>query len=739
MLTQHEAGMLLCLCSKNNERDVHEVLAQRPEMLLHLDHFTANRINWRPKSENLNSLAQELRLGLDSFIFVDDDARECAEVQAACPEVLVLQLPDDPERIPQFLEHCWAFDHPKGTAEDRRRAELYRQNRDREQLRAESLSLADFLAGLDLKVQIEPMTAAQVPRVSQLTLRTNQFNCTTCRRTEAEIHQLPGTSEVLTVSVSDRFGDYGLVGVLIFEVTAKGLGVDTFLLSCRALGRGVEHQMLARLGQLAQERHLQRVDVHFTPTQRNKPALDFLESVGSAYRQPQNGGSLFRFPAALAANTIFEPRTADPSNAPRSTLHAPRSTLHAPRSTPYRDIALLANDLAAIQQEIESAAPAAKRQSAHCTAPRTDTERQLCELWQNVLRIERVGIQDDFFELDGTSLLAVRLMAEIEKAMGRKLPLVTLFQAPTIEQLAKALAPDKRECSQSLLVPIQPNGTRPPLFLVHGAGGDVLWGYANLAAYLGQDQPIYGIKSRGQAGLPEFSDLKEMAGCYINELRSLQPAGPYLLGGYCFGGNVAYEMARQLRARGESVALVLLLDSSPANAGYETMPWWRPSFAWRFARNLGYWLRDFVRLERQDRRSFVARKLGVLRRKLQRRLRSQADPKEVDIEDVVDPKYFSESELNLWKIHLQAVATHVDEAYPGRVTLLRTYGQPLFCSQAEDFCWTKLARGGVTVRRIPGSHESIFVEPHVRALASQVLACLREAQQVAVGEVEYVN
>src|SRR4029077_5364539 len=162
-------------------------------------------------------------------------------------------------------------------------------------------------------------------------------------------------------------------------------------------------------------------------------------------------------------------------------------------------------------------------------------EKQLCELWEKLLHIAKVGAKDNFFELGGHSLLAVRLFSEIEKLTGTKLPLVTIFQSPTVRQLAKALSHDDSASANSLLVPLQPKGNKPPLFLVHGAGGDVLWGYANLAAHMRADQPIYGIKSRGQAGLEEFAKLEDMAAYYLQEVRALQPLGPYFLGGYCFG------------------------------------------------------------------------------------------------------------------------------------------------------------------------------------------------------------
>ncbi|HTL18897.1 MAG TPA: alpha/beta fold hydrolase [Patescibacteria group bacterium] len=341
-----------------------------------------------------------------------------------------------------------------------------------------------------------------------------------------------------------------------------------------------------------------------------------------------------------------------------------------------------------------------------------------------MLHVKPVGITDDFFDLGGHSLLAVRLFAEIEKLTGRKFPLVTLFQAPTIQQLARVLS--QEQGAGSLLVPIQPKGDKPPLFLVHGAGGDVLWGYANLVAHLPADQPIYGIRSHGQQGGDEKMDLEAMARSYLEVVRARQPQGPYYLGGYCFGGNVAYEMARQLRLEGQQVALVILLDSAPANAGYETVPWWRPIFIWRFARNLRFWLSDFMQLESMDRRRFIGRKLRAFGRKLQVRLGLAADPERFNVEEVIDPRHFPEQELKLWQIHLEALIAHVERPYTGRVALLRTRGQALFCSLEDDFCWGKLVRGNFTVRCIPGSHENIFMEPNVRVLAAELADLLGE-------------
>ncbi|WP_017717584.1 HAD-IIIC family phosphatase [Kamptonema formosum] len=321
MVAQRDAGFAVCLCSKNSEPDVFEVFERRREMPLKREHLVSWRINWQPKSENIKSLAAELNLGPDSFILIDDSPIECAEVQANCPEVLTLQLPASPEEIPRFLQHVWAFDHLKVTEEDKKRTAHYQQNAQREKLLSEAPTLESFLESLNLKIQIAPMEPHQIARVSQLTLRTNQFNFTAVRRSESEIQQLSQSGlECITCNVKDRFGDYGLVGAIIFLADSDAIIADTFLLSCRALGRGVEHRMLAKLGEIALERGLGHVELSYIPTQKNQPALNFLESVAapkkatqkentpnSALSGPTDGNFRYRLPAEVAATARYKP------------------------------------------------------------------------------------------------------------------------------------------------------------------------------------------------------------------------------------------------------------------------------------------------------------------------------------------------------------------------------------------------------------------------------------------------
>ncbi|MFX1476386.1 MAG: non-ribosomal peptide synthetase, partial [Promethearchaeota archaeon] len=280
------------------EKDVADVFTLNSEMPLRRERVNIWRINWKSKSENIKSMAQELGIGLNSFIYIDDNPIECAEVQENCPEVLTLQLPDNADEIPNFLRHVWEFDHIQKTEEDKKRSVFYQEHSRREQERQKYSSLADFINSLNLRVEISKMTPEQISRVSQLTQRTNQFNLSSIRRQGHEIRKLQESSEYecLVVKACDRFGDYGLVGTMIIKMTDEVAQVDTFLLSCRALGRGIEHQMLVAIGNKAYQRAKTDIDIVYIPTDRNKPIRDFLYSVGTEYIVHNEDTIQFRFP-----------------------------------------------------------------------------------------------------------------------------------------------------------------------------------------------------------------------------------------------------------------------------------------------------------------------------------------------------------------------------------------------------------------------------------------------------------
>ena len=215
-----------------------------------------------------------------------------------------------------------------------------------------------------------------------------------------------------------------------------------------------------------------------------------------------------------------------------------------------------------------------------------------------------------------------------------------------------------------------------------------------------------------------------MAARYVETIRAFQPVGPYHLGGYCFGGNVAQEMARQLEAQGESVALLALLDCAPSNCGYESINWLRPTLAFDFTRNLFYWTQDFLRLKPEQQRSLIQRKFRTLPRKLWGKISGQRAREEFEIDEFIDITNVSEREIRLWKNHLQLLVQHVSKPCHGPITLFRTRGHPLVCSFEPDLRWGKLA-ARVVIKKIPGSHEGIFMEPHVRVLARQLNDVLR--------------
>jgi FkbH-like protein len=432
MAERRRAGYLLTLCSKNNEADVEEVFRVHPDMPLRFDDFVARRLNWESKSANLASLAEELDLSLDSFILVDDDPKECTEVQAALPEVLPLPLPADPVEIPAFLHHVWAFDRARITEEDRRRPELYAQRSERVRTERSAASLEEFLASLDLRIEITPMQPATLPRVAQLTARTSQMNATCIRRSEAEIRELCDNQgwECLTVSVRDRFGDYGLTGVLIFRAERDTLAVDTFLLSCRALGRGVEHRMVNRLSEIARERRLAQVRIPFAAGPRNQPAWLFLQSLAS----PDSHGA-FRVPAVNAAGLQYRPGKG------RVDAPAPCKERAVPTVTPdYLKIATSLRDPEAVLARIRAATQLPFTAPRSLDPPRTPIEDQLAGLWAGLLNVPAVGIHENFFELGGHSLLAVQLLSHVRQMLGVELSLEVVYSGDfTVAELAKAV------------------------------------------------------------------------------------------------------------------------------------------------------------------------------------------------------------------------------------------------------------------------------------------------------------
>ncbi|BAY99624.1 AMP-binding enzyme domain protein [Tolypothrix tenuis PCC 7101] len=364
-------------------------------------------------------------------------------------------------------------------------------------------------------------------------------------------------------------------------------------------------------------------------------------------------------------------------------------------------------------QRIGLAKKLQKELKTNFVAPRTELETALAQIWAEVLNLQQVGIYDNFFALGGDSLLAVTLFNKIEQKLGYSLPLSTLVPAPTIEQFAAVLSQAKSAVSSSSLVAIHPQGSRPPLFLVHAVWGNVLL-YRDFARYLHPEQPVYALQAKGLDGQQApITDLRQMAANYIQEIRQMQPHGPYYLGGYSFGGIIGFEMAQQLQAQGEEIALVAIFDvSSPGYA--KPIP---NSHEANF-----FHLRKLLNLNIQDQLTYVWERLAW---------HFQIGKMSMFYKFYLRYLKRSLPDLRLLEVasaNNKAGKTYIPSIYPDQVTLFRASQQNVGLDVDPELGWGKLAAGGVELYDVPGSHASLISEPHVQVLAKKFQVCLDRAQ-----------
>jgi amino acid adenylation domain-containing protein len=386
--------------------------------------------------------------------------------------------------------------------------------------------------------------------------------------------------------------------------------------------------------------------------------------------------------------------------------------------------------LPAPEQSLDSEKAYSSGTSSEYVAPQDDLEFQLTKIWEKILGIQPISLKDNFFDLGGHSLLAVRLFSQIRESFSKDLPLTTLFHSPTIEQLANLLRSQGCDAPTSSLVPLQPNGDKPPLFCIYG-----ILLYHDLARNLGSDQPVYGVYLQEEVDLltadtPEqqriaLTTVQEWASRYLREIRKLQPVGPYYLAGESFGGIVAYEMAQQLHKEGEKVALLALFD--PGTAGCDKkLPWGK-----RIVFHLQHLLEEgfTYALKKLSRRisSSNNRLVGMLRKIFEtfaafygRSLSSYLA--EVPTQDIRH------------EYREQAMRNYVPLPYPGKVSLFQAMDQSKFeAYYSNPEAWRELATGGLEVHPVPGDHLGILQEPNVQVLASNLKTCLEQEQANDLG------
>jgi len=356
--------------------------------------------------------------------------------------------------------------------------------------------------------------------------------------------------------------------------------------------------------------------------------------------------------------------------------------------------------------------------------PRDEFELQLTKIWEKVLGIKNIGIKDNFFDLGGHSLLAMQLFARIQKIFGKDLPLTTLFQAPTIEQLADVLRQEGWSSPWSSLVPMQHSGSKPPFFCVHGCGG-IVFHMNGFARHLFPEQPLYGLKAQGlEKGQTPHTRIEDMAAFYIKEIQTVQPDGPYHLGSTGHGGAVVLEIAQQLKSQGQNVVFLALINAVALRPYSSNVSFIRSIYGGSFKYFINI-LVDFMRnrpLLPYIKYTFFNRVL--VNWNISRRFVPM---------DIQREYHFRETFTN-------ALLNYTPQVYPGRITCIiceKFSGNP----QRRVRDWYDIAGGGLDIRLVPGTKEEIWRgrEPYVRILAEQLKECLEEAKTNSEGFVDTKN
>ena len=312
-LDLYQRGILLALCSKNNPDDAMEVIEKHPHMVLNPEHFAAVRVNWTDKAQNLREIAADLNIGIDSLVFLDDNPVERELVRSLVPEVTVLEpASDDPKDMLAAVRGCPLFERLTLSGDDRKRGQMYAQQRQRAELESSAGSLEDYLRSLEMEADVGVLDASSDPaiveRVAQLTQKTNQLNMTTKRYSVQEIRTMAEdpARRIYWIGVRDRFGDNGIVGVMIANASGKAWELDSFLMSCRVIGRTVETCMLATLAEHARQAGATALQGWFLPTKKNPPAEAIYRDHGFAELERTDGGVLWGLD--IVANAPEQPQ-----------------------------------------------------------------------------------------------------------------------------------------------------------------------------------------------------------------------------------------------------------------------------------------------------------------------------------------------------------------------------------------------------------------------------------------------
>jgi FkbH-like protein len=777
-------GVVLAVCSKNEDEIARSAFQRHPDMLLKESHIAVFQANWKDKATNLKAIASELSLGLESLVFLDDNPVERLLVRQMLPEVAVPELPDDPSLYARTLAAAGYFEAVTFSEDDLRRADYYQDNARRVSLQKQAGDLDAYLASLDMEITFQPFDETGRPRISQLINKSNQFNVTTKRYTEAQVEAVQNDPVFFTLQVrlSDTFGDNGMISVVICRrAAADSWEIDTWLMSCRVLGRRVEEMVLREILTHAKTEGVQKLVGTYIPTDRNKlveelyPKLGFQlvgkQGIASHFELDVDSASVPEAPMRVKRIASADPiprRAQAPApfslteegarkngngTAPSyvgSTVALPNGDIESrlihiweevldrENIKPDDDFFDLGGDsILAIRLMIEiekqfhrrfeisklASHPTARALSgalAGATSPvphaaASEIEAKLGKIWEDLLDRENLGSSDDFFDLGGDSIQAIRLMIEIEKAFGKRYEISVLASHPTVASLAAEIQ-GKSEPSissslepASLVVPMRAQGGSPPLFCVHCGTGHVLR-YRNLVASLDADTPVYGIRAPELRDMKSTPSVETLAELYIAEIRKVQPHGPYQLFGFCFGGTVAYEIARRLFESGETVSNLVLVQAVNSEH-YRTMPrleslHYRANYLKDRANKYG------GRLLRGDLKGIYSGVRGLMDWNKRKRQAASGDVAKVAVQKQDGGDIYDNIAL------LASIGEDfAPKPYPGHIHLIRAQEQAAELINDLELGWQDVALQGVDVVTLPGNHYSLLEKPNVEAVA----------------------
>lgn len=479
MLERRNEGFLLALCTKNNKVDIDELFSSRDDMVLKSSDFVYIKSNWNAKSGNIYEIAQELNLGLDSFIFLDDSSLEIEEVSTELPDVLALKLPEHTSQWELFLNHVWAFDTFKVTKEDRDRTKLYQAESKRREIARQHDQQDDFIAQLNVKTEFIPAQEALLPRIEQLTQRTNQFNLNGRRFSMDELKSYikqPG-QQVFALSVRDQFGEYGITGALFIRTEEKILHVDSWMLSCRVLSRGIEHHALHFLSAIASSKGVTNIRFHHIKTPKNVPIQQFFsgelfEAVSSAADISFKDFICDNLEKVPVIGSFSVVKSLKSSNAPPIKKDSDQkednrnATLKSSNDEAYENLPetswrafqhirnkryliginnLHPKKLQDCRYTISNSIPA---DLAAYVEPISRSEHQIAAIWCELLDVNQVGRNDNFFHLGGDSLMATRLASKVFRTFEIDIDLKSFFEYPVLHELAAIIDDQNSDGSQ---------------------------------------------------------------------------------------------------------------------------------------------------------------------------------------------------------------------------------------------------------------------------------------------------